>query len=127
MPFSFMPASTKVLAISKRLADLCGTQSLLYSAGLELVTTTNIRAARSTIHALGIRAVVVCRNSWSEAERESMISELQALRPELTVIMRCPGCTGCDEAASGAGCMLDQAPLTRLIAALNPPASANPD
>lgn len=110
-----METPSKVLALTKRLSELCELQSMLYSAGLELVTATNLETALGVIRALGIHAVAVCRDSWPEAERERMVSELRALRPELTVIVRCPGCKRCVEPAS-VGESVEQAAVALLQA-----------
>lgn len=110
--------SSKVLAITKRTADLCGTQALLYGAGFELVTATSMTAARSVIKAMRVKGVIVCYHSWSEQEREGIVAELASDHPDLTVIMRCLGCTGCDEAAHKPGTLCDTLPLTQLISAI---------
>ena len=88
-----------MLAITKRTAQLCGTQSLLHASGIELVGTTSMKAARRVIKDAAVKGVIVCLHSWSEQERNGMVSELEANHPEVSVIVRCPGCTGCDEAA----------------------------
>ena len=105
-----------VLAITKRTAELCGTQSLLYAAGLDLVTATNMMAARSVINAIRVRGVIVCRGSWSDDERDGIVSELATNYPEITVTIRCPGCTGCDEATHTPGSLSDTLPLEQLMA-----------
>jgi hypothetical protein len=111
-----MRTQAKVLAVTRQLQELCGTQTILHSAGLQLVTATNMETARRVIKALGIQAVIVCRDSWSESERDKMVAELQTLYPELAVIVRCPGCTRCHEPADVLGRVLDQTPFTQLIA-----------
>jgi len=111
----------KILAITKRLNELCGTQAMLYAAGMQLVTATSMAAARGTLNAVHIQAVILCRESWSAAERDSMIAELRATHPELTVLVRCPGCTDCDEAAGVPGQLNDETPIASLIAALTLP------
>lgn len=82
----------RVLAITKRTAELCSTQSLLYRDGFELVTATNMTTARCVMKSITVRGVFVCRDSWSEQERESIISELVAGHPDVTIIMRCAKC-----------------------------------
>jgi len=114
----------KVLAITKRTAELCGTQALLYRAGFELVTATNIATARSLIRALRIKAVIICRHSWTDEERDTIVSDLMANHPEVAVILRCPGCTGCDEATDTPGTLSDTLPLTRLVGAITPIANS---
>lgn len=111
----------KILAITKRLSELCGTQGMLYAAGMQLVTATNMVAARVTLNALNVQAVILCRESWSASERDSMILELRTMYPELTVLVRCPGCTGCDEATGMPGQLNDETPIASLIAALTLP------
>lgn len=101
----------KVLAITKRTAELCGTQSILHSAGFEWVTAT-----RCVIKARAVKGVIVCLHSWSEEERESIASEVSTNHPEVTIIVRCPGCTGCDEASCTPGALGDTQRFTNLIA-----------
>ncbi len=113
-----MSTSPNVLAITRRPAQLCATQALLYGAGFILVTATNLQAACSVIVAKQVTAVIVCMDSWSAEERDVIAFELHRLRPQLAVIMRCPGCTGCDEAAGIPGVMRDERPLLQLIAAV---------
>jgi hypothetical protein len=112
--------SAKVLVITKRTAELCGTQSLLYAAGFELVTATSMSVARSVMKAIKLKGVIVCKGSWTEEERDGIVSDLTANHPEVTVIMRCPGCTGCDEATRTPGTLSDTLPLTQLITAIKP-------
>jgi DNA-binding NtrC family response regulator len=83
----------RVLAITKRTAELNSTQSLLYREGFELVTATSMTAARCVIKSVAVRGVFVCRDSWSEQERENIISEFAVDYPEVTIIMRCAKCT----------------------------------
>lgn len=112
-----MPIPRNVLAISKRTANLCATQSLLYAAGYKLVVATNMEAARSMIRSLQIKAVIVCRDSWSIEEVQEIASELINVI-EVPVLMHCPGCYGCDEVAGKPGTLKDVAPLTNLIVAI---------
>ncbi len=107
-----MTTSKKVLAITKRTADLCATQGLLYAAGFELITATNVVTARAMLRSLKISGVIICLHSWDEAERESIASEM--LRLQIPT-MNCPGCTGCDEALGKPGALNDTYPLTSLI------------
>jgi hypothetical protein len=88
----------KVLAITKRTAQLCGTQSLLHASGIELVGAPNMKSARRVIKDDAVKGVIVCLHSWSERERRDMVSELETDHPEVAVIVRCPGCSGYDEA-----------------------------
>ena len=106
----------KVLAITKRTADLCATQALLYSAGLDLVAATNIAAAKALIRSLPVRGVIICYHSWTEAERQQIAAEM--LEAKLPLI-HCPGCTGCDEACGKPGILNDMLPLTQLIMQLS--------
>jgi DNA-binding NtrC family response regulator len=93
----------KVLAITKRSAQFCGTQSLLHASGIELVDASSMRSARRVIKDDAVKGVIVCLHSWSERERNDMVSELEANHPEVSVIVRCPGCSGCDEASQTPG------------------------
>jgi hypothetical protein len=109
----------RVLAITKRTADLCGTRSQLYAARFELVTATNMTAALSVTKAISIRNVIVCLHSWTEQERESIVAELATKHPEIPVIVRCPGCRGHDEAAPRPGTLSDSQFLPKLISAID--------
>lgn len=115
----------KVLAITKRTADLCGTQSLLYMAGFDLVTATSIAAAQSVIKALRVKGVIVCRHSWSDQERDSIVADLADNYPEVEVVVRCPGCTGCDEATHTPGILSNTLALTQLMMAISPVTKAH--
>lgn len=107
-----MSRRNKVLAITKRTAELCATQSLLYAAGFELVTATNVVAARALIRALPVCGLIICEHSWTEAERAQIASVLASFS---LPVMNCPGCTGCDENCGKAGTLNDMVPLTKLI------------
>lgn len=109
---------SKVLAITKRTASLCGTQSLLYSVGLDLVTATSMEAARSVIKAIPTKGVIVCKHSWSDEERAALASELADQHPEVAVVAMCPGCTGCDETACKPGALDDSAWLWDMVATI---------
>lgn len=113
-----MTKQSKILAITKRTADLCATQSLLYAAGFQLVTATSMPVARGIINGLRIKGVIVCACSWSEEERAQIATELSAMQPQITVVMHCPGCTGCDEARGCQGTLRDRMPILRLIETL---------
>lgn len=104
----------KVLAITKRAAQFCGTQSLLYASGIELVGTASMKSARRVIQDDAVKGVIVCLHSWSEQERDGMVSELEANHPEVSVIVRCPGCTGCDEANQKPGTLSETHPFANL-------------
>lgn len=106
-----------VLAITKRSAELCGTQALLGASGIELVDARSVTAARRMIDALAVKGVIVCKHSWSEQEHESIVSEVAAGHPDLAVIVRCPGCTGCDETNQRPGMLNDTQQFTNLISA----------
>ncbi len=109
-----------VLAVTKRAASMCATQSMLCAAGLELITATNMTAARAAIRSLHIDAVIVCNHSWTAEERHKLAAELAVLRPELKFILRCPGCVDRDDAAGTPGRLTETLPLTRLIASISP-------
>lgn len=96
-----------VLAITKRSAELC-TLSLPYQA--ELVTATNMVAAQCVLRAIAVRGVYICRDSWSEQERESILSELAVEHPELTIIMRCAKCKPGARAKTLPGFKVDREP-----------------
>ncbi len=110
----------KVLAITKRTAQLCGTQSQLHMAGFELVTATSMAMAEVVLKSVAVKGVIVCKDSWSERERENIAAVVVAMHPEITLIMRCLGCTGCDEAACRAGNLNDSTQLMQFVLAINP-------
>jgi hypothetical protein len=107
----------KVLAITKRVAQFCGTQSLLHASGIDLVAAKNMTAARSVMGAVAVKGVILCMHSWSEQEREGFESELKANHPDVTVIVRCPGCSGHDEASHKPGVLCDTRPFSKLTSA----------
>lgn len=112
----------KVLAITKRTRELCGTLTLACNAGLDLVTATDMNVARVIIDVMQVRGVVICWDSWTPQERESMLAELAAKHPELTVTLRCPGCTRCDLGNLQPGTLNDVLSLTQLMKPLTPSA-----
>jgi hypothetical protein len=81
-----MSTHSKILAISTHTAELCAQQSLLYAAGFQLVTATNVTVALSVIRAMQVMGVIICRSSWSEEEREKIAAEIGALSPELAIL-----------------------------------------
>ena len=85
----------KVLAITKRTAELADTRSLLCGAGLGLMTATNLAAAQIVINAIRLESVIICFQSWTESERQNIIDELAANHPEVKVILGCPGWKKC--------------------------------
>jgi hypothetical protein len=104
----------KVLAITKRTAQFCGTQSLLHASGIELVDAASMRSARRVIQQAAVKGVIVCLHSWSERERDAMVAELAVNHPEVTVIVRCPGCNGCDEETGTPGTLSETHGFTSL-------------
>ena len=99
---------------------MCATQASLVAAGFEVATATNIAAARAAIRSLHVEAVVICRHSWTDEERDRLAADLTAVRPKLSYLMRCPGCVDFDESSGRPGSLTDQLPLTQLIQAVNP-------
>ncbi len=99
-----------VLSITKRTAELCATQPLLYLCGLELVTATSLEGAQAAMKSLDVKAVILCKHSWSEEERNRLASQLQVMEPRPAVLMRCPGC---DEEH---GCSGRRGKLTNFVA-----------
>ena len=108
-----------MLAITKRAAQFCGTQALLYASGIELLAADNMRSARKVIKDKAVKGVIVCMHSWSEQEREDIATELSTNHSEFSVILRCPGCTGCDEAKSRPGTLSDTRELKKAISAVS--------
>jgi hypothetical protein len=104
----------KVLAITKRSAQLCGTQSLLHASDIELLDAASMKTARQVIKDDAVKGVIVCLHSWSERERNEMVSELEANHPEVSVIVRCPGCSGCDEASHTPGTLRETLHIANL-------------
>jgi hypothetical protein len=107
--------STSFLAITKRTADLCATQSVLYAAGMGLIAATNVAAAHSVLKSVQVQGVIVCKHSWTEQEREGILAQLAANYPNITAIVRCVGCTQCDVSSNRPGTLDDKLPLTQLI------------
>jgi hypothetical protein len=89
-----MRGAPKVLAVTKRTADLCATQAHLYRAGFELIASTNIALAKSMVGALNIKAVILCYHSWTDEERAAIVADINANHPDVKVIVHCPGCKG---------------------------------
>lgn len=108
-------ALSRVLAITRRTAQLCGTQELLHASGLELVAANSMAAANSEIKAKAVKGVIVCMHSWSEPEREKIALELETKHPGLSVIVRCPGC---DLSAGKPGVLGDAQPVKCLVSKL---------
>ncbi len=108
----------KVLAITRCHAELCAAQPWLEAAGLELITAGDMDAARTILENTRLKGIIVCMESWSEEEREAIAAELWMLNPAVSVILRCPGCSGCDAATHRAGTLRDSTRLTTFIAAV---------
>ncbi len=106
----------KVLGISKRRADICANQQLLHAAGFQLLTTDNLEAAYELAEGNLIRGVIICMDSWSDAERGAIAKALKIAR---VPVMNCPGCVGRDEVAGKAGSLDVLMPLTGLIERMN--------
>jgi len=113
----------KVLAITKRTAELCGTQALLHAAGLGLVTATNMATARTVIRAIRVKGVILCKYSWSDQERETFAHEVANLDHRMSVA-NCSGCSGCDETAHTPGILTDGLPVQQLLSAMERAAKA---
>jgi hypothetical protein len=111
-------SSPKVLAITKRTAELCAGQSLLSMAGFDLVTATSLSAALSLMKTIDVKGVIVCKHSWTENERDSITDAIAVQCPEAVVIMRCLGCTTCDGGGDRAGTVSDTAAMTKLISTI---------
>jgi hypothetical protein len=110
--------ANKVLALTKRTATLCAAQRLLYAAGFDLITATNIPAAMAMMRSMNVRGLILCHHSWTETERASISAGL--LQSQLPT-MNCPGCTGCNETCGRAGTLNDQVPLNNLIKQIRKP------
>lgn len=97
----------KVLVLTRRLAEACATKALLNGAGFEVLTATTLEMAKTLSRCLPLRAAVVCRHSFSDTEREHLLTELQACHPDIRIILACPGCTGCNEREGRSGTLDD--------------------
>lgn len=87
---------------------------MLHAAGFGMMTATNMTTARSVLNSTDISGVIVCKHLWSEQERDVIHSEVKQLRSDMP-IMRCPGCTGCEEENGIRGKLLHISPLVDLI------------
>jgi hypothetical protein len=105
------------VAITKRRAQFCATQSLLHASGIDLLDAPSMESARQVISEAAVKGVIVCRHSWSPSERDEMIAELESSHPDLSVIVRCPGCSECDPAAklSRPGFLFGAQPFMKLL------------
>ena len=92
LPRTYNLSRQTVLAITKRTADLVSKLSSPYLDGFDLVTATNMTAARCVMKAIAVRVVFICRDSWSGHERESIISEFAANHPEVIILSLCAKC-----------------------------------
>lgn len=102
----------QVLEISRRRAEFCANQPLLRGAGLQLLTTDNLEAACKLAESNVIRGLIVCKDSWSDAERQAIVN---ALKVAQVPVMKCPGCVGYDEGIGKAGSLDVLIPLSSLI------------
>lgn len=109
----------KVLAITTRHTEICATQSLLNAAGLKVITATNMNAARAIIRSTRLRGIIVCKESWSQEEHENFAADLWILNPDVAIILRCPGCTECDEVNRCAGTLRSAIPLSKFMATIS--------
>jgi len=110
----------KVLAITTRHAEICATQSLLNEASIQALTATNINAARAIIKSTRLRGIIICRESWSPEEHDNLSADLWMLNPDVAIILRCAGCTECDEMNRCTGMLRNTVPLATFIAAISP-------
>ncbi len=108
----------KVLAVTRRLKDLCAASGMLNGAGFGVVTATNLESALVVVRAVRFDAVFICYHSFTPAQRDNIAAELKKAIPELAVIGRCPGCVGCDEAAGIIGKLENSDAVSAVIAAL---------
>ncbi len=108
----------RVLAITTRHADICATQSLLNEAGIQALTATNMNAARAIIKSTRLRGIIICKDSWSPEEHDSLAADLWMLNPDVAIILRCSGCTECDEVNRCTGTLRKTIPLAKFIDAI---------
>ncbi len=108
----------KVLAVTRRPANLCAAKAMLNSAGFDVVTATNLETALTVGRAVPFDAAFVCYHSFTPAQREDIAAELNKANPQLAIIGRCPGCTDCDEAAGKIGKLEKADAISAMIAAL---------
>jgi hypothetical protein len=105
----------KVLAITERHAEICATQSLLNEAGIQALTATNMNAVRAIIKSTRLRGIIICKDSWSPEEHDNFAADLWMLNPQVAAILRCCGCTECDELTLSAGTLRNTIPLAKFI------------
>ncbi len=86
----------KVLVVSNCMPQVCLTQALLHGAGVAVAAATNIDTAFRIGSTALFDAVVVCRGSFSEEDRENLILDLQQRCPRLNLVVGCLGCTVCE-------------------------------
>jgi DNA-binding NtrC family response regulator len=87
----------KVLAVTKRLGELCATKAMLNAAGFDVATATNIQVAQALGRSLRFEAAIVCRHSFTDEERQQIAVELKKSAPGMVVIAMCPGCSCVDD------------------------------
>ena len=108
----------KVLAVTRRPAELCATKALLNGFGYDVATATNVPLAVSLSRSLSYEAAFVCRHSFSDEERQQITEDLRRSKPGLVVIAHCPGCTGCDEEKAIRGKLNDEQAMAEFALAL---------
>ncbi len=108
----------KVLAVTRRPANVCAAKAMLNSAGFDVVTATNLETALTVGRAVPFDAAFICYHSFTPAQRDHIAGELKKASPQLVAIGHCPGCTGCDEAAGKTGKLEKADAISAMIAAL---------
>jgi hypothetical protein len=98
---------------------MCTTKALLNGAGFEVLTATTLEMAKTLGRCISFRAAVVCRHSFSDAEREHLSAELQGFHPDLQIVLACPGCTGCVEREGRIGTLEDISHIQIITSSLN--------
>lgn len=106
----------KVLAVTRRTPEMCATKAKLNAAGLDVVTVTNLALAKSLGQKMHFKAAIICLDSFTPQERDELATELKKSNPDLEVVVRCPGCTGCDEAAGKIGVLSDTVHIEQILA-----------
>ena len=74
-----------------------------------------MNAARAIIKSTRLRGIIICKDSWSPEEHDSLAADLWMLNPEVAIILRCPGCTECDEVNRCTGTLQETIPLAKFL------------
>ncbi len=113
MQTAFTPP--KVLVVTKRLKSMCATKALLNGYGFDVATVTNEGAAQAAARAVHFDACIVCFHSFTPRERDQIAATLRQAHDDTSVVLNCPGCQDCDQAAGRIGHLADTAWLSEIL------------